>query len=224
MAIDLSDIFGQDDAPPRLRTGDLSPEWMHDLALRTAYLSRYAAHITGLAERGGDAADAMRALVREVEGLDAMVRDVYDGAGAQASKVHVVAAVDSAVNRLHLMSPDLVVEVRHAVQEGVCVAGRASFLARTLDNLLRYAANHARKRITVTIEPCDVAGESGVCVSIVDDGGVARGGGDAFVGGARIPELTLLAAETAAGRLGGHLELSVDRDDGHNACRVRVAG
>jgi CheY-like chemotaxis protein len=63
------------------------------------------------------------------------------------------------------------IRLRSQLPEGVQVAGRASFWARTVTNLLRNASRHARSRVVVSLEldhPAD--GREMVVLRVEDDG------------------------------------------------------
>ena len=155
--------------------GKVAGELVHDLANDMQVLQGWAALAKGEVDRGAMPGDEVERVSRMAEGLGRMLQDVLATVAGQAVSPEVtfdprMLTEQTVSDRLAELSLGDV-RLRSRLPEGVQVVGRASFWTRSLVNLLRNAARHARSRVLVTLDTgCDERGREIVVLRVEDDG------------------------------------------------------
>jgi CheY-like chemotaxis protein/two-component sensor histidine kinase len=160
---------------PLAEFGKVAGELVHDLANDMQVLQGWASLARVEVERGQLPEEEIQRVSRMSETLGRMLQDVLATVAGQALSPEVsfdpkTVAETTLNDRLNEWTLNDI-RLRSRLPEGVLVAGRASFWARTVTNLLRNAARHARSRVLVTLEldhPAD--GREMVVLRVEDDG------------------------------------------------------
>ena len=159
--------------------GQVSAELMHDLALGLSALEARARVAAAEARAGHPAAGELEQVVDASADLNLMVRDTLDvvqGRGISPEvRFDVADVVERAVGRYFPGSRGVEVRLKTELPGSVEVEGRASFLFRSVWNLLQNAMRHCRSEVQVgvTVEDprrMDEDAEAVVCIDIEDDG------------------------------------------------------
>ncbi|MBW3628702.1 MAG: response regulator [Gemmatimonadetes bacterium] len=155
--------------------GKVAGELVHDLANDMQVLQGWAALARGEVDRGVLPTEEVQRVSRMAEALGRMLQDVLATVAGQTVSPELAfdpgAVTETAVNdRLtELGLGDI--RLRTRMPAGVQVSGRASFWSRTVVNLLRNAARHARSRVVVSLElECAADGRELVMLRVEDDG------------------------------------------------------
>ena len=160
---------------PLAEFGKVAGELVHDLANDMQVLQGWASLAKGEVDRGVLPSEEVERVSRMAEGLGRMLQDVLSTIAGQAvspevsfdPKAATEMAVNDRVNELGLGD----IRLRARLPVGVQVGGRASFWSRTVVNLLRNAARHARSRVLVTLDLDTLTdGREVVVLRIEDDG------------------------------------------------------
>jgi len=159
--------------------GQVSAELLHDLAMGLGALEARA-RVAAAEARAGRAALAELDLVLENSSdLRQMVDDTLDAVQGRAIspevRFDVQAVVERAVRRFFPASRGVEVRLRSELPGSVEVEGRASFLFRSIANLLANAMRHCRSEVTIGVsveEPrrMDESADHVVCIDVEDDG------------------------------------------------------
>lgn len=165
--------------------GQVAGELMHDLANVVAVVHGRASLALGDARAGRPATAELERLVEASEDLGGMLRDVLEmlRGSRLSSEVRFcpVRVVERTVRRFLDGAPSVEIRLSSSLPARAEVAGRASFLARAVLNLLGNAARHARREIDLTLsaveeEAAEAGGSSAswLVLRVEDDGaGVA---------------------------------------------------
>lgn len=196
--------------------GLASAALMHDLQGLVGALREHAALVVDELETGQLPLASARSVLARCDEIQGLVRDVVAEASGSAppAPFDPVKAVHREIDRVTQLSSPLRISCRASLPGGVWVEGSRTLLERSLGNLLRNAARHARERVEVAVAAEESAASPWLRISVEDDGaGVsdevrarlftpgARGtGGGSGVG--------LASAAWAVGRLGGTVRLA----------------
>lgn len=196
--------------------GLASAALMHDLQSLVGALREHAALVVDELETGQVPLASARSVLARCDEIQGLVRDVVaEAAGSSsATPFDPIQAVHREISRVSQSSSPLRISCRAALPGGVWLEGSRTLLERSLGNLLRNAARHARERIEVAVTAEDLGAVPWLVISVEDDGGGvaeevrarlfspgARGAeGDSGVG--------LASAAWATGRLGGTVRLA----------------
>jgi CheY-like chemotaxis protein len=153
--------------------GQIAGELIHDLANVVAVVHGRASLALGDARAGRPAAGELERLVESSEDLGVMLRDVLEILrGSQLSpevRFDPIRVVERVVRRFLDSAPPLEVRLRSSLPPSVAVAGRGSFLARALLNLLNNAARYARSEVRMTLSIAE-DDTSDLLLLVEDDG------------------------------------------------------
>jgi signal transduction histidine kinase len=159
--------------------GQVSAELMHDLAMGLGALEARARVAAAEARAGRTPLADLDQVVETSGELKAMVADTLDVVQGQTLspevRFDVQAVVERAVRRFFPASRGVEVRLRSELPGSVEVEGRASFLFRSIANLLANAMRHCRSEVTVGVsveEPrrMDENADYVVCIDVEDDG------------------------------------------------------
>jgi CheY-like chemotaxis protein len=153
--------------------GQIAGELIHDLANVVAVVHGRASLALGDARAGRPAAGELERLVESSEDLGVMLRDVLEILrGSQLSpevRFDPIRVVERVVRRFLDSAPPLEVRLISSLPPSVAVAGRGSFLARALLNLLNNAARYARSEVRMTLSIAE-DDTSDLLLLVEDDG------------------------------------------------------
>jgi CheY-like chemotaxis protein len=153
--------------------GQIAGELIHDLANVVAVVHGRASLALGDARAGRPAAGELERLVESSEDLGVMLRDVLEILRGSTLSPEVrfdpIKVVERVVRRFLDSAPPLEVRLISGLPPAVSVAGRGSFLARAVLNLLNNAARYARSEITMTLS-FDEGDDPHLTLLVEDDG------------------------------------------------------
>src|SRR4051794_10104486 len=159
--------------------GQVSAELMRDLAMGLGALEARARLAAAEARAGRTPLADLDQVVETSTDLKAMVSDTLDAVQGRALspevRFDVYSVVERSVRRFFPASRGVEVTLRSELPGNVEVEGRASFLFRSIANLLANAMRHCRSEVTVGVsveEPrrMDESADYVVCIDIEDDG------------------------------------------------------
>ncbi|HEX6751544.1 MAG TPA: HAMP domain-containing sensor histidine kinase [Longimicrobium sp.] len=159
--------------------GQVSAELMHDLAMGLSAIEARARLAAAEARAGHAVTGDLEQVVDASADLNLMVRDTLDVVQGRAIspevRFDVASVVEGAVGRFFRGSRGVEVRLRTELPGTVEVEGRASFLFRSVMNLLSNAMRHCRSEVQVGVsveDPrrMDEDAEAVVCIDIEDDG------------------------------------------------------
>jgi signal transduction histidine kinase len=159
--------------------GQVSAELMHDLALGLDALEARARVAASDARDGRPATGDLEQVAATSADLNLMVRDTLDVVQGRTLspevRFDVATVVERAVGRYFPASRGVEVRLKTDLPGSVEVEGRASFLLRSVMNLLSNAMRHCRSEVQVGVsvdDPrrMDEDAEAVVCIDIEDDG------------------------------------------------------
>jgi signal transduction histidine kinase len=159
--------------------GQVSVELLHDLAMGLGALEARARVAAAEARAGRAPASELDQVVATSSDLKEMVDDTLDVVHGRTLspevRFDVNAVVERAVRRFFPASRGVEVRLRSDLSGSVEVEGRASFLFRSVANLLANAMRHCRSEVNVGVsveEPrrMDENADFVVCIDIEDDG------------------------------------------------------
>lgn len=159
--------------------GQISYELLHDLAEGMAALEMRARLAAAEARAGRNATGDLDRVVEGSSELGAMMRDVLDALRGRATSPEVTfevyPVVERAVRWFFPVSSPVEVRLVSRLGDDVEVQGRASFLFRSVWNLLANAAHYCRGAVQVEVSlehprRMDEDAESVVCIDVEDDG------------------------------------------------------
>jgi CheY-like chemotaxis protein len=212
--------------------GQMAGELIHDLANEMTVLQAWALLAHGEQEAGRAASSELERVLEISTDLGLMMRDILETVSGRT------VSPDAGFDPVRLTEATLAQRVRElsgitvrfqsSLAPGMKIAGRSSFWARGVRNLLSNAARHARREISVSLR--EVEGQRGrqIVLRIEDDGpGVAPGrreeifqplvrGLDGETG------LGLSSAVWATGQLGGEVSCAPGELLGGAAFEIRV--
>lgn len=156
--------------------GLIAGELIHDLANVVAVVHGRASLALGDSRAGRPPTAELERLVESSEDLSGMLRDVLEILrGAQVSpevSFDPVRLIERTVRRFLDSAPTLDIRLVSTLAPGTQIPGRASFLSRSVLNLLNNAARYARSEIHLTLSPCEgsTPDTPGVLLVVEDDG------------------------------------------------------
>lgn len=154
--------------------GQVAGELMHDLANLVAVVKGRASIALGDARSGRLPTGELERLMDCSDELGAMLRDVMETLKGGAVSPEVVfrpqAVAERVIRRFLDGAPPLKIQLISFVSPDTVVAGRASFFARALANLLGNAARHAHGEVRLTLSSEDEHGPRMLLVAVEDDG------------------------------------------------------
>ncbi|MBV9109358.1 MAG: HAMP domain-containing histidine kinase [Gemmatimonadetes bacterium] len=181
-----SNPFSNDDAARGLQLrermealGQVSAELMHDLSMGLSALEARARIAAMEARAGRPPTGELEQVVDASADLNLMMRDALEAVQGRTLspevRFEVASVVERAVRRYFPASRGVEVRLKTDIPEGVEVEGRASFLFRSVMNLLSNAMRHCRSEVQVGVsvdDPrrMDEDAEAVVCIDIEDDG------------------------------------------------------
>jgi CheY-like chemotaxis protein len=131
--------------------GRVTGELLHDIIGTMGTLSAHIELAQADAAAGQPVEPGLERIRADYEHLRAMVRDVFEELRGRVrtprTSFDPAATVQDEIARFLLGAPAVNVRFRSRAREGARVLGRASFFARSVANLLRNAARHAREEI-----------------------------------------------------------------------------
>lgn len=153
--------------------GRVMGELVHDLSNEVTVLHGWALLAKGEAEAGGVPTAELERVLEVSGALGGMLRDVLDTVAGRAMSPEEAfdprALTEETVARRVRAMSDREVRLRMEVPAGVRVAGRASFWARVLSNLLVNAERHSRREVRVWLG-IESGGTDRVVLRVEDDG------------------------------------------------------
>jgi len=159
--------------------GQVSAELLHDLAMGLGALEARARVAAAEARAGRAPAAELDQVVETSTDLKWMVSDTLDAVQGKAIspevRFDVYSVVERSVRRFFPASRGVEVRLRSELPGSIEVEGRASFLFRSIANLLANAMRHCRSEVAVGVsveEPrrMDENADFVVCIDIEDDG------------------------------------------------------
>jgi signal transduction histidine kinase len=181
-----SNPFSNDDASRGLQLrermealGQVSAELMHDLSMGLSALEARARIAAMEARAGRPPTGELEQVVDASADLNLMMRDALEAVQGRTLspevRFEVASVVERAVRRYFPASRGVEVRLKTDIPDGVEVEGRASFLFRSVMNLLSNAMRHCRSEVQVGVsvdDPrrMDEDAEAVVCIDIEDDG------------------------------------------------------
>lgn len=181
-----SNPFSNDDADRGLQLrermealGQVSAELMHDLSMGLSALEARARIAAMEARAGRPPTGELEQVVDASADLNLMMRDTLEAVQGRTLspevRFEVASVVERAVRRYFPASRGVEVRLKTDIPDGVEVEGRASFLLRSVMNLLSNAMRHCRSEVQVGVsvdDPrrMDEDAEAVVCIDIEDDG------------------------------------------------------
>lgn len=166
---------GESDAELR-RLGRVTSELLHDLGGILGVLSGRVSLAREEASLGRIPSEELRRIQGDTDELRRMVVEILEEIRGRPRSLEVTFPVsttlDESVKRWLAGAPSVNTTLRSTLAPNAEVAGPRSFFTRSIGNLLRNAARHARSEIRITVRP-DVTGNA-VQIMLEDDGaGVA---------------------------------------------------
>jgi CheY-like chemotaxis protein len=154
--------------------GQVAGELMHDLANLVEVVKGRASIALGDARSGRLPTGELERLMECSDELGAMLRDVMETLQGGTLSPEVAfrpqAVAERVIRRFLDGAPPLNIQLVSFVSTELVVAGRASFFARALANLLGNAARHARGEIRLSLSSADEHGQRMLAVAVEDDG------------------------------------------------------
>lgn len=196
--------------------GLASAALMHDLQSLVGALREHAALVVEEIEAGHLPLSSARSVLAGCDEIQGLVRDVVaEAAGrAAADPFDPVKTVHREISRVLQHSSALRISCRSTLPGAVWVEGSRTLLERSIANLLRNAARHARECVDVSVAVDASGGTPRLLIAVEDDGsGVAAEvrarlftpGAGADAGGSGVG---LASAAWAVRRLGGTVRLA----------------
>lgn len=196
--------------------GLASAALMHDLQSLVVALREHAALVVDELEAGRLPLSSARSVLTQCDEIQGLLRDVVAEAagGAAAEPFDPLDVVHREIGRVAQHAAPLRISCRASLPGGMRVHGSRTLLERSLGNLLRNAARHAREEVEVALLAETAGGSSWLRISVEDDGsGVPEEvrsrlftpGVRADPGGSGIG---LSSVAWAVGRLGGEVRLA----------------
>jgi two-component system, cell cycle sensor histidine kinase and response regulator CckA len=153
--------------------GQVAGELIHDLANVVAVVHGRATLALSDAQTGRPPTADLERLVEATDDLSGMLRDVLEVLrGARISpevRFDPIQIIERTVRRFLDSAPPLEIRLISTLPDNTQVPGRASFLARSVLNLLNNAARYARSEICITVSLAE-AEKSEVVLLVEDDG------------------------------------------------------
>lgn len=159
--------------------GQVSAELLHDLAMGLGALEARARLAAAEARDGRPPVAELDRVVEASADLNVMMRDTLDVVQGRAMspevRFDVYNVVERAVRRFFPASRGVEVRLKSELPGTVEVEGRASFLLRSIANLLQNAMRHCRSEVQIGVsveDPrrMDEDADAVVCIDIEDDG------------------------------------------------------
>ncbi|MBV9773411.1 MAG: hybrid sensor histidine kinase/response regulator [Gemmatimonadetes bacterium] len=159
--------------PPDLAgLGLASAALMHDVQALVGALREHAAFTVDELESGRLPLPAARSVLAGCEEIQEMVDDVVATVSGRrpSAPFDPVATIHREISRVSQRASPLAIHCRSSCDGRVWVWGRETLLARSVANLLRNAARHARDRIEVRVRTEGRGGAERLLVAVEDDG------------------------------------------------------